>query len=890
MFNTLRVKLLIINVGLLLSTVILLNIVTHIEIKKTITKAQDENARNVVNTVLLNVENQYKSIIYNKKTLLKKRKAELKNVILIAFSVIEQINNKYEKGELTLEQAKKSAVEYIKKMRYDNGVGYIWINGTQAPVPMMIMHPTLPNLDGKLMNSHLYNIARKDGVNLGTVIRSVCLKSGEGYIDYKWPKPAKKGLLKDQPKISYVKLFEKWNWILGTGVYTDDIERESQERITAVIKELQHTSQKVKIAGMGYLAIFNGKNQLIIHPHYSGAAFTTAINPETGNLLLEDLKKASKTKEKLMNYTWDKPPEYKGKKIFKKRAYVCHYKPLDWYIVATAYLEDIEQPVYNLTRKRILWTLPLVFLSILFLVLLSFNVTNPLKNLTYAINKIRNEGVLASKSIPISGTIETRNLGKFLKKMMKSIQNNVEEKENLLKTIKINLNKLEIVNENLKEEVVDRKIAQGELQKSESKFSLAFESSPYIMAIISLVNGKYININEKFTKNLGYFREEVIGKTINSIDIFQNPSDFTKITQIINNSKKVKDFEFQLKTKAGKIRTVMLSTEFIEIENRSAALIVVNDITQRKLVEKKLASANIELTTHRDHLEELVNKKTLQLKQVQAELIDNAHKAGQADIATSVLHNVGNILNSVSISSELVKQHLQKSEIKKLEMANVLMKENMDNIENFILKDPKGKQLLNYYIQIEDVLVKENLSILKNVKRLTDKIDVIKNVIFAQQAYASGESLSETLQLSEIIEDALIIQENFIKTHNIAIERDFDLIPPVVIQKTKFIHIIINLLKNSYEAMIKNSIDNREIKIVLRKEKEFICMKFEDNGAGISDENLGKVFQHGFTTKKDGHGFGLHSCVNYISEMGGKLFVESDGEGKGSVFIIHLDL
>ncbi len=292
---------------------------------------------------------------------------------------------------------------------------------------------------------------------------------------------------------------------------------------------------------------------------------------------------------------------------------------------------------------------------------------------------------------------------------------------------------------------------------------------------------------------------------------------------------------------------------------------VYRDVTERKKAEAELAELN-------------------------KRLVEAANEAGRADIAASVLHNVGNILNSVLTSSQTIKGVLTGSRIKGFEKANALLRENIDNIEDFIVNNPKGKKLLEYYINLEEVLREENEYLSEHSDRLSEKIDLIKDVIVAQQAYASGFSQTEEMDLKKIIEDALTIQSLSILNHSIDIVKEYEEVLPVNVQKAKFIHVLVNLLKNSKAAMADNDPENKTITISLNREDKNIRLKVSDTGCGITKEELKKIFTHGFTTKKGGHGFGLHSCANYMTEMGGAMWAESDGRGKGASFVLEFPL
>jgi len=153
-----------------------------------------------------------------------KTKADLKNYVDIAYNLIEEAEAAVKRGELTIDQAKKMAINQIKQLRYDSGVGYFWINDTGKPFPKMVMHPTVPALDGKVLDAPKFNCAMGKNQNLFVAMIEVTAKTNEGYVDYLWPKPTQEGLTEDQPKISYVRLHKSFDWIIGTGKYIDDLD------------------------------------------------------------------------------------------------------------------------------------------------------------------------------------------------------------------------------------------------------------------------------------------------------------------------------------------------------------------------------------------------------------------------------------------------------------------------------------------------------------------------------------------------------------------------------------------------------------------------------------------------------------------------------------------
>ncbi|MFN8579121.1 MAG: ATP-binding protein, partial [Candidatus Sericytochromatia bacterium] len=304
----------------------------------------------------------------------------------------------------------------------------------------------------------------------------------------------------------------------------------------------------------------------------------------------------------------------------------------------------------------------------------------------------------------------------------------------------------------------------------------------------------------------------------------------------------------------------------------------------------QMRELNIYLEQNKNNLEDMVDKRTKQLKITQKRLIDAAHRSGMAEIATGVLHNIGNILNGVNISSQLISESIEKSKIKGLIKANELLKENINNIEHFLLNDPKGKKLLQYYLSIGEILNSEINEINKEAKSLSQKISLMKDVIVTQQSYAKTEFLNEKLDPITVLEDAISLQNTSLIKNNIKIIKKYNKTSEINVHKSKLINIIINLLKNSEEALEKKE-NNKIIFIEINQYKDkYVEIKVSDNGEGILRENINKVFNHGFTTKPKGHGFGLHTCANSMTEMGAKIIVKSDGLNKGATFILQFNI
>jgi PAS domain S-box-containing protein len=279
-----------------------------------------------------------------------------------------------------------------------------------------------------------------------------------------------------------------------------------------------------------------------------------------------------------------------------------------------------------------------------------------------------------------------------------------------------------------------------------------------------------------------------------------------------------------------------------------------------------------------------------ELARLNHELQDTARHAGMAEIATGVLHNVGNVLNSVNTSASVVIEGLRKSEIPSLAMAVGLMRNHMDHLGEFLSTDHRGKQLPAFLEALAEQLPREQAALTEEMQGLQQNIDHIKQIVAMQQAYAKVSGVLENVLLDSLIEDALRLSANALVRHQVEVVREFEAVPPVVTDRHKVLQILVNLISNAKQALDNRPEGRRLILRIAPASAEHVKLEVTDNGVGIPQENLTRIFNHGFTTKKTGHGFGLHSGANAANELGGRLTAHSTGPGQGATFTLELPL
>jgi PAS domain S-box-containing protein len=278
----------------------------------------------------------------------------------------------------------------------------------------------------------------------------------------------------------------------------------------------------------------------------------------------------------------------------------------------------------------------------------------------------------------------------------------------------------------------------------------------------------------------------------------------------------------------------------------------------------------------------------LELEQAHTQMLALSRQAGMAEFASGVLHNIGNVLNSVNVASSCVADSLRQSKSANLSKVVALLHEHDADLGAFLTSDPKGKQLPGYLAQLADYLGREQAAVLTELAGLQSNIAHIKDVVTAQQSFAKLSGVSEVLKVSDLIEDSLTMNASALARNDIQVIREFVEMPPITVEKNKVLQILVNLLSNAKHAC--DTPGQREKRVTLRvtNGNDRVRISVSDNGVGIPSKNLARIFAHGFTTKKDGHGFGLHSSALAAKEMGGSLTVHSDGPGQGAVFTLEL--
>jgi len=289
---------------------------------------------------------------------------------------------------------------------------------------------------------------------------------------------------------------------------------------------------------------------------------------------------------------------------------------------------------------------------------------------------------------------------------------------------------------------------------------------------------------------------------------------------------------------------------------------------------------------------DITRRKTMEsaLSQARRDVLDASRSAGMAEIANGILHNVGNVLNSLNVSAAMIGSALRQPKAEVLLKAGHLLREHKRDLANFLHHDPMGRQIPDIIREVARTAIDTRQRLRREIAVLQKNVDHIKEIVAMQQAYATTAGVVEPLPAAALFEDALKMRAGVRQRAAVALKCCFPAVPAVSAEKSKALQILVNLIANAEHACHAQEGEDRRIELRLETAKERDRVRFivQDNGVGILAENLTRIFALGFTTRPDGHGFGLHSAANAAREMKGTLTAQSDGPGRGATFTLEL--
>ena len=340
------------------------------------------------------------------------------------------------------------------------------------------------------------------------------------------------------------------------------------------------------------------------------------------------------------------------------------------------------------------------------------------------------------------------------------------------------------------------------------------------------------------------------------------------------------------------------------------ALVSFHDVTELDRANAQLKEANSELESSRVQIleknQELETTNTsLQVEMserikaqtereaLHQQLVQASRRAGMADVASSVLHNVGNVLNSINVSTDTLLKTLKKPMVGDVCRIASMFHEHQNNLEAFLTQDAKGKQIPSYLGMVAESLSGSHQTIQSEIDSLVKKVDHIKQVIMSQQDIAHAGNIREAASVEDLMEQALLMGMPEPEKYGIRVVREYAHVPTIMTDRHHVLQILVNVITNAKNAMVEYPGNSHCLtaRILLPSDRTgSVRLEVTDTGGGIKAENLPRLFAQGFTTRKAGHGLGLHSAAISAKNLGGALQARSEGEGRGATFMLDLPL
>ncbi len=384
----------------------------------------------------------------------------------------------------------------------------------------------------------------------------------------------------------------------------------------------------------------------------------------------------------------------------------------------------------------------------------------------------------------------------------------------------------------------------------------------------STPEGRYLRVNRALARMYGYDSPNALMREVSDIEnqIYVDAFMRDRFKKQMDEADRVRGLEYQVRQRDGGIIWISENSRTVRDTNGKIRYYegFIEEITKRKEAE-------------------------VSLQQSQQRLMETSRLVGLAEIANGVLHNIGNALNSVNVSASIAAGKVADSKVGGLSKAMAMLRNHDADLAGFIANDPKGRQVIDYLTTLAPHLLREKDELKKELESLKKSVQHATDIIACQQSYAKGAGRLEAVQPVQLVEDALQMNANSLARYHIGIIRDYaPNLPEATVRKHLILQILVNLIRNAQKACCDAGSQEKSLtlRVGCNPADCRIQIEVQDNGVGIPPENLSRLFTHGFTTSKDGHGFGLHSGVRMAEEMGGSLTAHSEGVGKGACFTL----
>ena len=369
LFSSIRIKILFLIVGIMVATAVVLILYSERDVGEKMLSAEEKSIRNVIYLTKLNLENQYKGLLFQKMSALVERKNQMKSLSTMAISTLDNIYHHFREGSITEDQAKARALAWIKLQRYGKDA-HFFIYDEKAVV---LSHPN-PKFEGK----NMWRLRDTKGLNLLPSMLDRCRKEGGAFATYYWEESTGEA---PGMSLGYFRYYPRWKWVVATSVEIEDVGRAAMQSLDNIIEGLKENFPKIRVAQTGHLFLFNGNRELLVPYSLSNYAILKAVNPTTGKPILDELMAAAKTPDQPFKYLYD-DPDTPEDGATPHASYVNYFKTLDWYIASVAREDEIEKPAREVVLRQVLFISAIFVVGICIAYFLVNGISHPLKELT----------------------------------------------------------------------------------------------------------------------------------------------------------------------------------------------------------------------------------------------------------------------------------------------------------------------------------------------------------------------------------------------------------------------------------------------------------------------------------------------------------------------------
>ncbi|OIQ17815.1 MAG: hypothetical protein BM556_10320 [Bacteriovorax sp. MedPE-SWde] len=529
--NSFRVRILSYLIGFLCLAVLIVSLTVSYRTETALLNAEKLRFEDMLNSINLLLHSEKKNLEMYRENIVSQKKTELRNLTKLVFSFIDNHKQRHERGLTSLKVAQRDALKEISKLKYGNN-DYFFVFDKNLKI---IAHPkkSLIGIDANKVTDKRGKLHIKEMYEQAIV-------NGEGSTSYYWDRLGQSGHFE---KVGHGVIYKKWDWLIVTGTYVDDIESEVEKRKGSIISSLEKLFKTLQRNELSYTYIFQGDGKILVHPLLKGVNLKGINNPVTGENLFDMHIDAALT-ERAYEYVWNSPNDINNYK-YRKVAFVKKFEPFNWYITHSVYHSDLSKKVVKIQNE-------IITASILSLIVFSFigffvagAMSSPLKKLSNLVRKIDIKNLKDARVIG-DGPKEVQELAMFIHEMIVSINSALEKNNDLFNELELNKDNLENTvhertleinqkNENLQKALEDLNKFKNKLVAQEKLASLGTLSAGIAHEIknpLNLIVNSAKIIAMKVNELNGLL--ESIKKDERKIDLASLSSDYETLEELSN--------------------------------------------------------------------------------------------------------------------------------------------------------------------------------------------------------------------------------------------------------------------------------------------------------------------------------------------------------------------